>query len=201
MAPWSDVRRYRSDMSDPLEEEAEAESVVGSGLEFGPDLDRKPLLLLDVDGVINDLNAHLMLGLLGGEDPDAAAKLGIELVRSHGHTLAVPVYMPELIRELTSRAETWWCTTWRDRANDELAAHLSVEAFPVIDPDGSENEGRDWKARHVRPLVEAAQEAGRSVVWIEDFNGDLPDLEGVVFVDTGERGVLRWADLPLDVFD
>ena len=192
---------YRSDMSDPPAEETQTESGARSDPDFETAADRRPLLLLDVDGVINDLNAHLMLALLGGEDSDAAEQLGIELVRSHGHTLAVPEYMPELIRELTSRAETWWCTTWRERANDELATHLSVEAFPVIDPNGGENEGHDWKAKHVRPLVEAAQEAGRAVVWIEDFNGDLPDLEGVVFVDTGERGVLRWADLPLDVFD
>ena len=161
----------------------------------------KPLVYLDVDGVINDLNAHLMLGLLGGEDPDAAGQLGIELVRSHGFTLAVPIYMPELIRELTSRAETWWCTTWRDWANDELAAHLGVGPFPVIDPDGSDRSGRDWKPEKVGRLVESALAQGRAVVWIEDFNGDLPDLTGVIFVDTGERGVLTWADLPLDVFD
>jgi hypothetical protein len=58
-----------------------------------------------------------------------------------------------------------------------------------------------WKAEAARPLVEAAVAAGRAVVWIEDFEGDVPGLEGVTYVDTGERGVLRWSDVPLDVFE
>jgi hypothetical protein len=57
-----------------------------------------------------------------------------------------------------------------------------------------------WKAKAARPLVEEALAAGRPVVWIEDFNGELPDLADVTYVDTGERGVLRWADVPLEVF-
>ena len=190
-------RHYRSSHIDDREELTAAMATP----EPSDPAAKLPLLLLDVDGVINDLNAHMMLGLLGDESTNGADQLGVELVRSHGFTLAVPLYMPELIRELTARAETWWCTTWRDRANDELARHLGVGPFPAIDPDGSDRSSRDWKLEKVRRLVEAALAQRRAVVWIEDFNGDLPDLEGVIFVDTGERGVLTWADLPLGVFD
>ncbi len=160
----------------------------------------KPLLLLDVDGVINDLEAVMMLRFLGDGVRDRAAELGVEVVRSHGHWLAIPTYMPELIGELTSRSETWWCTTWREWANDELAAHLGVGPFPAID-DGNDTLGTAWKAPTARPLVEAAVAEGRPVVWIEDFCGQLPDLAGVTYVDTGERGVLRWSDVPLEVFE
>jgi hypothetical protein len=156
----------------------------------------KPLLLLDVDGVINDFEAVVMVSMLG----DRAERLGVELIESYGYRLAIPHYMPELIQELTARSETWWCTTWRERANDEIARHLGVGPFPVVD-DGADAPGVKWKAEAARPLVEAAVAAGRAVVWIEDFEGDVPDLEGVTYVDTGERGVLRWSDVPLDVFE
>ena len=85
------------------------------------------------------------------------------------------------------------------RANDELAAHLGVGPFPVID-DGMRSQDAAWKAEAARPLVEEALAGGRPVVWIEDFCGRLPDLGGVTYVDTGERGVLRWSDVPVDVF-
>jgi hypothetical protein len=49
-------------------------------------------------------------------------------------------------------------------------------------------------------LIEEALGAGRHVVWIEDFNGMLPEIEGVTYVDTGEHGVLRWSDVPLEVY-
>ena len=159
----------------------------------------RPLLLLDVDGVINDLEAKMMIRTLGEGGRDRAEQLGVEMIRSHGYWLAIPTYMSELIGALTARSETWWCTTWRERANDELAAHLGVGPFPVID-DGMRSQDAAWKAAAARPLVEDARAAGRAVVWIEDFCGRLPDLAGVTYVDTGERGVLRWSDVPLDVF-
>ena len=140
-----------------------------------------------------------MLRVLRREAPDRAEQLGVEMIGSGIHRAAVPLYMPELIKELTSGAETWWCTTWRDVANRELAAHLGVGRFPAIDPDGDSRLGHEWKIEHVRPLAEAAIGQGRSVVWIEDFDGDLPDIDGIVYIDTGERGVLQRSDVPLDV--
>ena len=119
-----------------------------------------PLILLDIDGVINDLNA------LGGLDRD----WGIDQVYS----------------QLTDVAEVHWCTTWRHRANDEIAEHLGIEQLPVVD-DGTRSRFVDWKAAAAHDLAEAAINAGRKVLWIEDFYGHLPTDEmpkGVEFVDT-----------------
>jgi hypothetical protein len=135
-----------------------------------------PLILLDIDGVINDLNA------LGGLDRD----WGIDQVYSHGHMVHIPDYMGWLIRQLTDVAEVHWCTTWRHRANDEIAEHLGIEQLPVVD-DGTRSRFVDWKAAAAHDLAEAAIKAGRKVLWIEDFYGHLPIDEmpkGVEFVDT-----------------
>jgi hypothetical protein len=137
---------------------------------------KKPLILLDVDGVINDIE---YVGL-GTEDWKTHS------FESHGYTLLVPDYMPELIRLLCEVAEVRWCTTWRHRANDEIASFLGIEHLDVID-DGSNSRYVDWKAEAARPVVESALREGRRVLWIEDFWGRVPCDEmpsGTEFLDT-----------------
>ncbi len=105
--------------------------------------------------------------------------------------------MPELVQTLVDECEVWWCTTWRSFANDEIATYLGIEPLPFID-DGTRSAGTAWKAGAAASTIEADQAEGRPVVWIEDFNGDFPDVDGVVFIDTGPWGVLRWIDLEVD---
>ena len=155
----------------------------------------QPLLLLAVDGVINDLNSAMKIRPFGADAAIRAKELGVKLVRSHGFWLTIPETMPELIGELASHFETWWCTTWRSNANDEIAQHLGVGPFPVVD-DGGRALSQKYKSEAARPLIEAALAAGRPVVWIDDFKGNLPEIENVTFVDTSEFGVLRWSDIP-----
>lgn len=151
----------------------------------------KPLLLLNVDGVINDLEAVMKVRPLG-EDAEARAKhLGIDLIRSHGFWVAIPDSMPALIQELTAKCDTWWCSTWHTRANDEIAHHLGVGPFPVVDDC----------AATPRPLIEEALAQHRPIVWIQDFNGRMPDIDGVTFVDTAAHGVLRWSDIPEELLE
>lgn len=153
--------------------------------------DLRPLVLLDVDGVINDL------GALGGTPRPWTT----DVVRSHGYRLLIPDYMRDLVTQLTDSTEVWWCTTWRDRANDELAGYLGIQKLPVV-TDGSNSRFVDWKATAARPLVIDALEEAREVFWIEDFYGDPPTDElpnEVTFVDTtvkSPRGVLSRHDLP-----
>lgn len=152
-----------------------------------PDTGIAPYLvvLLDVDGVINDLKA-----LRGEPRP-----WEISQVRSHGYVLHVPEYMPELVQHLCSIAEVVWCTTWLHRANQELRRHLAISELEVLaGRAGSPTVG--WKEQAARPLVESALEQGARVYWIEDFFGELPDIPDVVYVDTAEAGVLRPEHLP-----
>lgn len=159
----------------------------------------KPLILLDIDGVINDLNA------LYGHSRDWA----IHEIVSHGHTVYIPDYMGWLVRKLTQVGDVHWCTTWRKRANDEIAEHLGIDTLPVVD-DGTSSRFVDWKAAAAFELAATALADGRRVIWIEDFYNELPTNQmpdGVEFVDTActDRDmVLRPEMLPewlLDLFN
>lgn len=136
---------------------------------------QRPLVLLDVDGVINDLKC------LGGDVPD-----DYDVVRSNGYKVYVPHHMPALVQWLCSVAEVHWCTTWRDRANHEIARHLGIGPLLVVD-DGTDDRHVDWKAAAAFSLAQNALDSGRRVVWIEDFYDDAPVHSmpvGVEFVDT-----------------
>ena len=141
-----------------------------------PEPNPRPLVLLDVDGVINDLNSARRAATIDNE---------LHFV-SHGFPVVVPPYMPALIQWLCSVAEVHWCTTWRHRANDDIARHLGIPALPVVD-DGSSSRYVDWKAEAAHDLAAAAIADGRRVLWIEDFYGEPPVDEmpaGVEFLDT-----------------
>ena len=136
----------------------------------------RPLILLDVDGVINDIEG---VGL-------RTEAWETHAFQSHGYTLLVPDYMPTLIRTLCAIGEVRWCTTWRHRANDEIATFLGIDRLEVID-DGSESRFVDWKAGAAHNVAQEALNAGRRVLWIEDFWGQLPTDEmplGVEYLDT-----------------
>jgi len=155
------------------------------------DWERQPLLLLDVDGVINDKAC-----LRGAERPWRHRVLEVA-----GTRVCLPAYMPALIRYLALATDVWWCTSWRHLANRHLAPLLGIDPRPVLDanlPDPFAN----WKAAAARPVARRALALGREVYWIEDFCGMLPNPrvmpEGVVYIDTGADGppVLRPEHLP-----
>ena len=140
------------------------------------DITSRPLVLLDVDGVINDL------GHLAGHSRPWETRV----FEANGFRIHIPDYMPHLIQTIAEITEIHWCTTWRDRANSEIAPALGVGPFPVID-DGTDAMYPDWKAAAAYDLVSKAIGDARSVIWIEDFYGDVPtDLmpAGVEYVDT-----------------
>ena len=155
--------------------------------------DRRPLILLDVDGVVNDIGSHL------GRWRSWASRI----VRSHGFVIVIPEFMPALIQYLDLIGEVVWCTTWRTRANDDIAPALGVGPFEAID-DGTHRRDVDWKAGAAFRRADEALAEGRRVIWIEDFAGYVPAAEmppGVEFVDTAADGeyVFLPEHLPADL--
>jgi len=155
----------------------------------------RPLVLLDVDGVLHDRRARDRIRM--SEDPEAlAVTLGVHWASAGGVRFAIPYDVTSLILRLVQVAEVWWCTTWGVRANTYLAPVIGIEPLPVVGAV-MPGIGLAWKVEHARQLIEKAVANGRRVVWIEDFDGDFPDLPGVEFVDTAATGLVSEGDLPL----
>jgi hypothetical protein len=149
----------------------------------------KPLLLLDVDGVLNALNERQR-----NSPHTIRFKAG-----AHGseYDIVIPDYMPKILERIVPYAEIMWLTTWRCEAN-VIGAVLGLPELPCID-DGGTGRYVEWKWGTARPVVEEAMSQGRVVLWVEDFdaNGNMREATwaGVRCIDTAQTGyVLTNAD-------
>lgn len=120
----------------------------------------KPLLFLDVDGVLNPVFPH------PDADFDTHTLFGYTVLLSarHGHWL----------RELSEAYDLCWATTWEDEANAHIAPRLGLPELPVVHftgyvprPDDPQVPLMDLLAAHKwAPLVRYAE--GRPFAWIDD---------------------------------
>jgi hypothetical protein len=87
--------------------------------------DGRPLLLIDVDGVLNAVNRSQNQRLY------KIFRAG-ETSMSRGFTIRFRHELAAWLLELTDHFIPVWCTTWDDMANTELAEHLGLPSLPVI---------------------------------------------------------------------
>ncbi|HEX4813408.1 MAG TPA: HAD domain-containing protein [Nonomuraea sp.] len=116
----------------------------------------RPLLLLDVDGVLNPM---------GRPTPEYrryrcaidGAVYTVHLNPRHGRRLL------DLAR--ATGAELVWATSWGEHANDWIAPRIGLPALPVIpmSPDVPSAHGEMFKTPHV-----AAYAGRRPFVWFDD---------------------------------
>jgi hypothetical protein len=115
---------------------------------------QKPLLLVDVDGVIS------LFGFPPNERPSGAF-LSVDGVP---HFLSATA--GEHLRRLQTHYELVWCTGWEDRANEHLLGALGLpNALPHLvftEPPGLGD--RHWKL----DAIDAHAGAERPVAWIDD---------------------------------
>ena len=110
----------------------------------------RPLLFLDVDGVLNPFGSGCPAGytehdLFPGEEP-----VRVNLV--HG----------TWITELAAAFDVVWATGWNDHANDLLVPLLGLRPLPVLAvPPGP------FPAGAKVPLI-ASRVGGRPAAWIDD---------------------------------
>jgi hypothetical protein len=117
----------------------------------------KPLILVDVDGVLNPLGPpstdfRRYRCPLGGE------VYTVHLNRRHGTRL--------LELALRTGAELVWATTWEEHANEWIAPRIGLPRLPVI-PVGAvagTTRGEMFKTPNVAEYV-----AGRPFVWFDDM--------------------------------
>lgn len=113
--------------------------------------DRRPILLVDVDGVLNPWLAEGCPPGFGVYDFFP----GERVLLSPGHG--------ELLLSLAQAYELMWATAWEHRANRLICPVLSLPELPVIEfPLG----GRDLFFRKLPAVIDAV--GNRPCAWIDD---------------------------------
>ena len=160
--------------------------------------DDRPLVLLDVDGVVNDWSVPTDVG-----SQLSAISAGALKVMGRPAALIQPQTVEAVQLLVDAADEVLWCSSWRHEANRLLPALLRDDQMPhtrtwgvITDDGGSYFTDRDirWKPKAVAEDVRvlAAVEMGRPVLWVEDFGwgtrrwvhfGQSEILEGVTPID------------------
>lgn len=127
-----------------------------------------PLVLLDVDGVLNPL--HRSPGYQRYRATPDGAFYRVLLNPVHGPLLA-------RVAEATG-AELVWASFWKGAANDWIGPRIGLPPLRhvPIPPLAPGHTPGVWKARHVGPWV-----GGRPFVWLEDE----PDVADTLAVQPG----------------
>jgi hypothetical protein len=136
---------------------AEASAAVAAGLpaSFLQD-DPRPLLLIDVDGVVCPYADELV-------DPAAA---GLEQATVGYSRVWLSRDIAEYLQRLGESFQLIWCTAWEDHAAEFLAPFLGLPVMPVIRFDEPIMEECHWKW----PAIEAFA-GDRAFAWIDDEIG------------------------------
>jgi hypothetical protein len=113
----------------------------------------KPLLLLDVDGVLCPIGP-------GPGDPMCT-------LVADDWPITFSQQLPSRLSRLSERFTLVWATSWEQAANRALAPVLGLLELPFVSFGGtSARRGRTWKLRAVRRFVN-----DRPVAWVDDELG------------------------------
>ena len=126
----------------------------------------KPLLFLDVDGVLNAIPYQ--------RGPDQFDDF--QQTRIMGVLITYSKKMGERIKALD--ADVVWLTTWQHKANEHIRHLYGWEEFPVVVAHPESYDSPWWKSKTAQRHLESSE---RPLIWIDD------DLS------YGERsGTLEW---------
>ncbi len=117
----------------------------------------RPLLLIDVDGVIS----------IWGFDPGARPPGTFVMADGIPHFLAQEAV--EHLQALGTRYERVWCTGWEERANEVFPAAIGLGPFPHVDLTTAHPEPQaHWKLAGIDALVPR----DRADAWVDDAHDE-----------------------------
>ena len=120
---------------------------------FGKSGGDKPILAVDIDGVISLFGFEE-----GGESPPGE----FHLIDGMLHCISMPT--GAMLNRLGESYELIWASGWEDRANDHLPTILGVPKLHFLSFDGKAQFGTaHWK---LRPIEEFAGD--RPLAWVDD---------------------------------
>ena len=125
-----------------------------------------PLLLVDVDGVLNAVVAPPFATLKAGGTSSGVFEAEFT---ARNFPIRVPVGTREQIAELQSLFECVWATTWEDNAAEHLSPVLGFGAdWPVIRFHDDFPDAGTWKLPAVQRFAELPENQSRALAWIDD---------------------------------
>lgn len=134
-----------------------------------------PLLLCDVDGVLNVFGANQadIQWSVGRADPDTGtARVGGWGSGGYKYTITWDPTIIDRLKQLheSGKIRFMWLTTWGHGANGDLRTLLGMDEMAVAyHPSNSDLHTRDdkwWKLRTVRWFVE--NNPDRKIIWCDD---------------------------------
>jgi len=121
-----------------------------------PQKRNKPVLLVDIDGVIS------LFGFASDERPDGTW----HAVDGTPHFLSATA--AEHLHELAECFDPVWCSGWEERASEHLPALLGVPDLPHLSFDRNPGTGRaHWKLEAIDGHV-----GDRPLAWVDDAFND-----------------------------
>ena len=187
------LKRWAIDESIPEDPEL---AELRDGLEQAAEGHDRPVLAVDVDGVIS---------LFGFEQPLTEAPGDVILVDGIPHCISRAA--GERLVRLSDHYDLIWATGWEDRANDYLPHLLGLDPLPVLHFGLSARFGSaHWK---LQPIGEYAR--GRRLAWIDDSLDEschewarlrteptllVPTLSHEGLVDSQVEALIAWATKP-----
>jgi len=122
-------------------------------------LPERPLLLVDIDGVIS----------LFGFDPVAPPAGRFLSVEGIVHYLSETA--SALLARLSEVFDPVWCSGWEEKANEYLPLALGLAPLPHLSFDRTPGTNAHWKLA----AIDAYAGAERALAWIDDAHNEATD--------------------------
>jgi hypothetical protein len=116
----------------------------------------KPLLLVDIDGVIS------LFGFPHHTRPDGVWTQ----IEGIAHLLSTTA--ATYLLDLMSDFEPVWCTGWEEKANENLPHLLGLGPWPVLHFDSATRAGASLAGHWKLDAIDAYCGPGRPLAWVDD---------------------------------